>query len=1509
MYLIFDTETTGLPKRWDAPITDVNNWPRCVQIAWQLHDEMGKLIEHQDYLVKPEGFNIPYDAERIHGISTELAAAEGIALSEVLEKFNSTLSKAKFIVGQNLGFDINIMGCEFHRMGVESPMSSMPVLDTCTEVTASLLKLPGGRGGKFKLPTLTELHQYLFQIPFAEAHNATADVEATTRCFLELIRLEIFTKEELDVPASYFQDFQNKNPREIQLIGLKHINLKEASDKIRQQFGDKQTAPISKKELSDNKQILVDTEFVHLHNHTQFSVLQSTISVAALVKAAAQQKMPAVAITDHANLMGAFHFVRDILNHNKIVEAKNKEAIEKGENPSEVTVKPIVGCEFFVCEDHKDKSRKDNGYQVVFLAKTKKGYHNLAKMSSIAYTDGFYYVPRIDKKVIEEFKDDIIVLSGNLYGEIPSKILNLGENQAEEALVWWKQQFGQDFYIEIMRHNQEDENRVNEGLISLAKKHDVKIVATNNTFYINKEDANAHDILLCVRDGEKQNTPIGRGRGYRYGLPNQEYYFKSADEMKKIFNDLPEAISNITEIIDKIEIYNLAREVLLPKFEIPTDFLIPEDENDGGKRGENSYLSFLTFEGAKRRYGEITPEIKERIDFELLTIENSGYPGYFLIVQDFIAAARKMGVSVGPGRGSAAGSVVAYCLGITNIDPLLYNLLFERFLNPDRVSLPDIDIDFDDEGRSKVMDYVIQKYGSKQVAQIITYGTMAAKSAIRDTARVLDLPLFEADKIAKLIPGMIPSKWSLSRFLKESEVEIKKILRPEDFEKIKELIEISSADDLSGETIQQAQVLEGNLRNTGIHACGVIITPSDITNFVPVATAKDSDLYVTQFDNSVVESAGLLKMDFLGLKTLTLIKDTVKLVKYRTGKDINPDEFPIDDVKTYELFQRGETVGIFQYESAGMQKYMKELKPTVFNDLIAMNALYRPGPIAYIPSFIKRKNGEEPIEYDLEACEELLKDTYGITVYQEQVMLLSQKLAGFSKGDADVLRKAMGKKQRDVLDKMKPKFISQAAEKGHPEDKLEKIWKDWEAFAEYAFNKSHSTCYAWIAYQTAYLKANYPAEYMAAVLSNNMSDIKQVSFFMEECKRMGLQVLGPDVNESFYKFTVNENYAVRFGMGAIKGVGMGAVETIVENRKEGKYKSIFDLAKRIDLRAANKKAFENLALAGGFDSFIGTTRAQYFHDDGDGITFYEKAIRYGAKFQENENSSQVSLFGESSDVQIAEPIVPPCEDWSTMEKLAKEKEVVGIYISGHPLDDYKFEMQYFCPNRLEVLKNIELYVNKNLAFGGIVTNVQHLTAKNGKGWAKFNLEGYDESYEFRIFDEEYLKFRHFLVQNHFVFLRVNIKEGWVNRETGKKSDPRIQFILVQSLQDVLKTFAKKLIIHLNIKDLQAEFITKLNSIFHSNKGDNTVTFEIMELEKIMKQIEIAPQVINPEDISIDEDSEILSQGEEQDVNVPTEVEETRVITRLSMPSRKLKVAISSELLQELEKMQVNFKLN
>ena len=1502
MYLIFDTETTGLPRNWAAPITDTDNWPRAVQIAWQLHDEWGNLIDNQDYLVIPEGYDIPYDAERVHGISTELAHKYGVDLREMLLKFNAALAQTKFIVGQNVGFDVNIMGCEFHRAGIPTALSQLPVLDTCTEVTAGLLQLPGGRGGRYKLPTLTELHEYLFGEPFGEAHNATADVEATTRCFLELIRREIFTKTELGVTSDYFQQFKARNPLPIPPVGLTHLNLKKESEELRKKANPTPATPISHQDIAQGQAEMATVDFVHLHNHTQFSVLQSTISVKDLVQAAVQHKMPAVAMTDIGNMMGAFHFVRDVMAHNKTAKQKNEQALEAGETPTETILKPIVGCEFNVCDNHKDRTRKDNGYQVVFLAKNKRGYHHLAKMASIAYTAGFYYVPRIDKEIIQQYKEDLIVLTGSLYGEVPSKILNVGLHQAEEALLWWKAQFGDDLYIELMRHQQEDENRVNSTLIDLSRKHHIKTVATNNVFYVKKEDANAHDILLCVRDGEKQSTPIGRGRGYRFGLPNQEYYFKSGAEMKQLFADFPEAITNIAEVVDKIEIYDLAREVLLPKFEIPTEFEDPLDTEDGGKRGENNYLRFLTYKGAEKRYPELTEEIRERLDFELATIERTGYPGYFLIVQDFIAEARRMGVSVGPGRGSAAGSAVAYCLGITNIDPIAYDLLFERFLNPDRVSMPDIDIDFDDEGRSKVMDYVIQKYGSNQVAQIITYGTMAAKSSVRDTARVLDLPLFEADKIAKLIPNNL----NLAKIFSLENDKLKAALRADEFDKVKELIELANGGDLSSETIQQAKVLEGNLRNTGIHACGVIITPSDITDYVPVATAKDSELFVTQFDNSVVESAGLLKMDFLGLKTLTLIKDTCKLVKYRTGIELDPDAFPIDDVKTYELFQRGETVGIFQYESPGMQKYMKELKPTVFGDLIAMNALYRPGPLEYIPSFIRRKNGEEPITYDLDACEEYLKETYGITVYQEQVMLLSQKLANFSKGDADVLRKAMGKKQKDVLDKMKSKFIDQAVANGHNAEKLDKIWKDWEAFASYAFNKSHSTCYAWVAYQTAYLKAHYPAEYMAAVLSNNMNDIKQVSFFMEECKRMGLKVLGPDVNESFYKFTVNEDYAVRFGMGAIKGVGQGAVDTIVAQRKEGKYRSIFDLAKRIDLRAANKKAFENLALAGGFDGFEATHRAQYFHHDGDGITFLEKAIRYGAKFQENENSAQVSLFGEASEIQIAEPQIPPCEEWTTMAKLAREKEVVGIYISGHPLDDYRFEMKYFCNVRLEHLKQLEPLVNKTLTFGGIVTNVQFKTGKNGKDWAMFTLEGYDENHEFRIFDEEYLKFRHFLVNNQFVFFKVLVREGWVNRETGKKSDPRITFQDAKLLADVLPTFAKKLVIQMNIQELHQAMIEQLVALFQAHKGEHPISFEVMELERVKKKAEA---VIKAVEVPAVEGDETLEDSEAFVDELPTDTEELRVVTHLAMPSRKVKIKISRDLLSELEKMQLNFKLN
>ena len=1461
MYLIFDTETTGLPKRWKAPITDTDNWPRCIQIAWQLHDDMGRCLEHQDFLIRPEGFNIPYDAEKIHGISTELASEQGIDLVDVLELFNIALSKTNFVVGQNVGFDLNIMGCEFHRLEVVSCLNQLPILDTCTEKTASMCQIPGGRGGKFKLPTLTELHQFLFNKPFGDAHNATADVEATTRCFLELIRRQEFSIDQLQAPNDYYQQFQSVNQNVISPAGLKHTNLKEQSAKIATRIQQEKELLTPQNTSTEIPQVLNDVDVVQLHNHSQFSVLQSTISVKDLVRAASDNQMPAVAITDHGNMMGAFHFVKEIGNYNRAIRQQNHEARDLEGRAEGQEIKGIVGCEFFICEDHANKSQKDNGYQVVFLAKTKKGYHNLVKMSSKAYTDGFYYLPRIDRSIVETYKEDLIVLTGNLYGEVPSKILNVGERQAEEALLWWKEKFGADLYVEIMRHQQEDEDRVNPVLISMAQKNKVKLVATNNTYYINQEDANAHDILLCVKDGEKQATPIGRGRGYRYGLPNQEYYFKSSDKMKSLFKDIPEAIINIQEVVDKIEPFELARDVLLPKFDIPDSFINPADAADSGKRGENTYLRDITYKGAKKRYVELTDSIKERIDFELKTIENTGYPGYFLIVEDFIRVARSMDVSVGPGRGSAAGSVVAYCLWITNIDPIKYNLLFERFLNPDRVSMPDIDIDFDDEGRGRVMDYVINKYGSSQVAQIITYGTMAAKSSIRDTARVLDLPLGDADRIAKLIPNMA----KLSKIFNTTEKELKTKFRPEDMELINQLLNLSEGEDLEAETINQAQILEGSLRNTGIHACGVIITPSDITNYVPIATAKDSDLYVTQFDNSVVEDAGLLKMDFLGLKTLTLIKDTVKIVKAKHNVILDPENFPLDDQLTYELFQRGETVGVFQYESPGMQKHMRDLKPTVFADLIAMNALYRPGPIEYIPSFIRRKQGDEDISYDLPEMEEYLKETYGITVYQEQVMLLSQKLADFTKGEADVLRKAMGKKQIEVLDKMKPKFINQAAAKGMASDKLEKIWTDWEKFASYAFNKSHSTCYAWIAYQTAYLKAHYPAEYMASVLSNNMNDIKQVTFFMEECKRMKLNVLGPDVNESYYKFSVNQNNAVRFGMGAIKGVGHGAVKTIVQERKnEGPYKSIFDLAKRIDLKAANKKAFENLANAGGFDCFESTHRAQYFQDEGDGVTFLEKTIKYANRFQENKNSAQVSLFGESSDVQIDEPLIPPCQLWGAMEKLAREKEVVGIYISGHPLDDFKIEMQSFCNGDISVFRDLPAFLNKEISFGGVVTDVQHRVSKQGKGWASFTIEDYINSHEFRIFGEEYLKFKHFLMHNNFVFVRTLIKEGWINRETGVKGEPRLQFNSFQLLHDVMESYAKKLSIQLNIKEISEEKIQTINDLLKMHSGNHILKFVVY-----------------------DNDDEL----------------------KLEMSSRLRKIKISQELLLELKSQEVFYKLN
>ena len=1424
MYLIFDTETTGLPKNWKAPITDTDNWPRCIQIAWQLHDEMGELIEDQNYLIKPDNFEIPYESQKIHGISTELAIEEGNSLDEVLEKFNQSLEKSSFVIGHNVSFDINVIGCEFYRQQLKNSLSSKKLLDTCTEDTALLCELPGGRGGKYKLPTLIELHEFLFDTSFKEAHNATADVEATARCFLELIRIRRFKEDQLGVTNDYFETYISNNPEKIQQSGIKHVNLKKKSEKLKESLNahvDLKT-DIKKENFSE----LDDIEFVHLHNHTQFSVLQSTMSIRDLIGATSEMNMPAVALTDNANMMGAFRFVSETQRYNQSIDNN-----QVGEGGIKQRIKPIVGCVFYVCEDHLNKNYKDNGYHVVFLAKNKNGYNNLAKLSSIAYTKGFYYVPRIDKTLVENYKDDIIVLTGNLMGEISNKILNIGQKKAEEALLWWKKIFKDDLYIEIMRHNQEDENLVNKILIDFSRKHNIKVVATNNNYYKEKSEADAHDILLCIKEGEKLSTPIGKGRGFRYGLPNQQYYYKSSDEMKELFYDLPEAINNVFEVVNKIEEYTLSNQVLLPKFDIPPDFIDDKDEKDAGKRGENSYLKHLTYIGAKKRYGKISAELKARIEFELETIKNTGYPGYFLIVEDFIRQAREMSVSVGPGRGSAAGSVVAYSLWITNIDPIKYDLLFERFLNPDRISMPDIDIDFDDEGRNKVIEYVIKKYGESQVAQIITYGTMAAKSSIRDTARVLDLPLNDADRIAKLVP----TNAKLSAIFETNQKDLRNKFRPDDLERINQLLMIANSENLESETIKQARVLEGSLRNTGIHACGVIITPDDITNFVPIAVAKDSELNVTQFDNAVVEQAGLLKMDFLGLKTLTLIKNTVKIVKAKYGTILDPDNFPLDDKKTFELFQNGETVGIFQYESPGMQKHLKDLKPTVFDDLIAMNALYRPGPMEYIPSFIRRKHGDEKIVYDLPEMEEYLKDTYGITVYQEQVMLLSQKLGDFTKGEADILRKAMGKKQKDVLDKMKPKFLDNAKNKGLSTNKIEKIWKDWEAFASYAFNKSHSTCYAWIAYQTAYLKANYPAEYMASVLSSNMNDIKSITFFMGECKRMKLNVLGPDINESYYKFAVNKDNAIRFGMGAIKGVGASAVNAIVSERKKNEnYISIFDLSKRVDLRAANKKAFDSLAAAGAFDCFNSIHRAQYFNDIGDGITFIEKIIKHGGKFQANKNSAQVSLFQNSSEVQISELQVPETKQWDTIEKLSREREVIGIYISGHPLDDFRVEMESFCNANVSMFKSPKDFIGNELTIAGVITDLEHRVSRQGKGWASFTLEDYVDSFEFRIFGEDYLKYKHFLILNNFIHIKTKIVEGWKNKETGIVGEPRIQYKNFKLLQDVVKSFARKLSIQLNLDDIQQDKIDEIKKLLVKHRGDHNLSFVVYDEKEKMK---------------------------------------------------------------------------
>ncbi len=1434
MFLIYDTETTGLPKNYDAPITDADNWPRLVQLAWQLHAADGSLIEADNFIVKPDGFDIPFNSEQVHGISTKKALEEGIPLQEALDRFTEVLGKSKIVAGHNIEFDINIMGAEYMRMGDSAPIMDLPYIDTKDEST-EFCAIPGGRGGQFKWPKLTELHVKLFGEEFEEAHNAAADVAATARCFLELIRIGVIKSDKAGLNPEALQAFQTANPSQIKTEDIDVGNQVAASKKA---SAKKVETTVPKAEITH--------DFAHLHCHSQFSVLQATIRIKNLVNRAVEDGMPAVALTDHANMFGTFHFVNEIEAANASIADHNAK-IESGEATGELKrpIKGIVGCEFYVTDNHKDRTRQNNGYQTVLLAKNKQGYHNLAKLSSISYADGFYYVPRIDKELLLQYKGDLIVTTGGGGGEVPNLILNVGEKQAEEAFLWYKENFGDDFYVELINHGLEAEKRVNQVLLEFAKKHDVRYFPSNNVYYLNQKDQRAHDILCCLKEGVKIDEE-SRGRDYIKRLfPNDQFYFKSQQEMKQIFADLPEAFETITEIVDKIEPFRLKQDVLLPVFDIPAEFRDPEDEQDKGKRGENAYLRHLTYEGAKKRYGEITPEISERIDFELQTIANSGYPGYFLIVQDFTSEARKMGVAVGPGRGSAAGSVVAYCIGITNVDPIAYDLLFERFLNPDRVSLPDIDIDFDDEGRGKVIDWVVAKYGKNQVAQIVTYGSMAAKSAIRDTARVLNLPLFEADRIAKLIPDI-----SLAKIFGLDEKELKsKLGDSEKVEQAMQLRKYSEGNDEIAKTINEARVLEGSIRNTGIHACGVIITPDDITNHIPVTTAKDSDLSVTQFDNSVVESSGMLKMDFLGLKTLTIIKDAIKLVKARHGIDINPDDIPLDDEKTYKLYQKGQTNGTFQFESAGMQKHLRALKPDKFADLIAMNALYRPGPLKYIPNFIARKNGEEEITYDLPEMEEYLAETYGISVYQEQVMRLSQKLAGFSKGDADVLRKAMGKKIFALLAKLKPQFLQGCEKNGHDLKIAEKIWSDWEEFAEYAFNKSHSTCYSVVAFQTGYLKANYPAEYMASVMTHNMNDIKKVTFFMDECRRMGMQVLGPDVNESQFKFAVNDKGEIRFGLGAIKGVGEGAVEAIIEERKaNGKFNSIFDLTKRIDLRAANKKALESLALSGAFDSFENSHRAQYFFEREEGKgTFLESAIKFGASFQESENSSQVSLFGDASDVQLPEPQIPNCEKWGNIQELKAEKEVVGVYISGHPLDDFELVMKRYCNIHLGLLDSEEAKMSPGeYKFAGVVTAVQHRMSKQNNPYGIFEIEDKEGSMEFRLFGEDYTKFRQYLDMEFFLYVRGVWKEKRWGGADGAPPEKEFKLNSIELLNDILEKKTTSITITMPLDEVKPENISELRSFLHEHPGSCKVNMRVVNKEGVWVDMHSKKVRVKPE---------------------------------------------------------------
>ncbi len=1123
------------------------------------------------------------------------------------------------------------------------------------------------------------------------------------------------------------------------------------------------------------------SSFVHLHVHTQYSILDGASGIKALVKRARELGMEALAITDHGNMFGAKEF------HDAATAA---------------SVKPIIGCEIYVARttlEDKTSVEDRSGDHLILLAKNLTGYRNLVKLVSEAWIRGFYYKPRIDKHLLRKHHEGLIASSACLAGETAQEILSGNIKGAEEALLSYKEIFGDDYYLEIQRHETIDpsadttvfpqQQRVIAAYRELAAKNNVKIIATNDVHFIMADEAEAHDRLICLNTGKDIDDP----KRLRY---TKQEYLKSEEEMLAVFADIREAVMNTGEVADKVEYYSLASEPIMPEFAIPPDF-----------KDKDEYLRHLAMKGAAERWGKINPELQSRLDFELSVIKNMGFPGYFLIVQDFLRAAREMGVWVGPGRGSAAGSAVAYALRITDIDPIKYNLLFERFLNPDRISMPDIDIDFDEDGREKVLKYVVDKYGHDRVAHIITFGTMAAKMAIRDVARVQKLPLPEAIRLTKLVPERPGMTLAAA------------------YEEVPELLkEKESKEPLIAQTLKYAEVLEGSVRQTGVHACGIIISKDPLCEYIPVCTAKDTELYVTQYEGNHVESVGLLKMDFLGLKTLSILKDAIDNIKKSKGITIDLDKLSLNDRKTYELFSNGETTGVFQFESIGMKRYLRELKPNQFGDLIAMNALYRPGPMDYIPQYIRRKHGKDKIRYEIPAMEKYLRETYGITVYQEQVMLLSQELGGFTKGQADSLRKAMGKKKKNIMDQLKVEFIEGCRRNGYDENTVSKIWSDWESFAEYAFNKSHSTCYALIAYQTGYLKANYPAEFMAAVLSRNINDIKKITVMMEETKRMGIEVLGPDINESYLQFTVNRNGNIRFGLGAIKGVGENAVLHIIEEReKNGPYKDIYDLAERVNLNTVNKKMLEAMVVSGALDGLPGMTRAQYFSADGKGSSFLESLIRYGSSVKNIRNSSQQSLFGDSGGFEMVRPEPAPCPDWSKLEKLNKEKQVIGIYLSSHPLDDYRLEINTFCNATLTDLQNLSEFANRDVCVAGIVTDTRSGVTRNGKPFGGFTLQDYTDSFSFLLFDKDYVNFSNFFNTDYQLLVK-----GKVQGRTYSPDELEFRIREIHLLSAVREDLINSLTIKIRTDLVNQEFITSLKSLIAENPGNKTLKFLLID---------------------------------------------------------------------------------